>query len=204
MASAPEPYETYIRTAAERYGVPVALLREQLRQESGFNPNAGSPAGAQGIAQFMPATAASMGVDPWNPVSAIDGAARLMSQYLKDYAGDVSKALAAYNAGPGAVAKYGGVPPYAETQDYVRRILAASGTDATVSTQDAAWWNPLDQAGDLAGKVADATVGKLVDVMWDAGRPVLLTGVFVLAGGAVVTLGLWRAVQQTARGAGRG
>lgn len=192
---APEPYESYIRDAASRYGVPVALLREQLRAESGFNPNARSPAGAQGIAQFMPATAAGLGVDPWNPVSAVDGAARLMARYLKDYGGSVEKALAAYNAGPGAVQRYGGVPPYRETQDYVSRIVAAAGVGATVDTADFSLPNPLDVPGDVAG----AVVGKLTDMVWSVGRPVLLTGALVAAGGVVVALGLWRAVQQQSR-----
>lgn len=108
---------------------PDAFVR-QIQQESGFNPNAGSPAGAEGIAQFMPGTAASMGVNPYDPSSALPGAARLMSDLASQFGGDYSKALAAYNAGPGAVqsavAQGGGswlsyMP--AETQNYVAVIM---------------------------------------------------------------------------------
>ncbi len=92
--------------------------------ESGFDPNAGSPAGAQGIAQFMPGTAAAYGLaDPFDPVAAIDAQAHLMSDLLRQF-GSVELALAAYNAGPGAVEPCDCVPPYPETQAYVTRILA--------------------------------------------------------------------------------
>ena len=88
------------------------IFVRQIGAESNFNPKAGSSAGAQGIAQIMPATAKSWKVDPWNPKAALDAAANNMARYLKSYKGDWAKALAAYNAGPGAVAKYGGVPPF--------------------------------------------------------------------------------------------
>ena len=92
--------------------------------ESGFNPGAVSPAGAQGIAQFMPGTAASYGLrDPFDPVAAVDAQAHLMSDLLRQFR-SVPLALAAYNAGPGAVAGCGCVPPYPETRAYVARILA--------------------------------------------------------------------------------
>ena len=100
------------------------LLAAQLQAESGFNPNAVSPAGAQGIAQFMPATARAVGLrDPFDPEQAIDAQARLMSGLLRQF-GTIPLALAAYNAGPGAVQRYNGVPPFAETRAYVARILA--------------------------------------------------------------------------------
>src|SRR6185295_7096832 len=101
-----------------------ALLKGLIRQESGFNPAARSGAGAVGLTQLMPGTAASLGVDPSDPAQAIDGGARYLKQQLDRFGGDVTKALAAYNAGPGAVAKYGGVPPYGETQNYVQRVMA--------------------------------------------------------------------------------
>ena len=104
---------------------PVALLKGLIKQESGFNPSAQSPAGAQGLTQLMPATAAGLGVtDPTDPAQAIEGGARYLRQQLDRFGGDASMALAAYNAGPGAVQKYQGVPPYAETQAYVRTVLA--------------------------------------------------------------------------------
>lgn len=89
--------------AAVSAGIDPNLFERQIKQESGFNPWAVSPAGAEGIAQFMPATAASMGVNPWDPVSALYGAARLMAQNRAMFGGNYAMALAAYNAGPGAV-----------------------------------------------------------------------------------------------------
>ncbi len=110
--------------AAARNDVSASLLAAQLMAESNFNPSAVSPAGAQGIAQFMPATAASYGLrDPFDPIASIGAQARMMSGLLKQF-GSVELALAAYNAGPGAVAACGCVPPYPETQAYVARILA--------------------------------------------------------------------------------
>jgi len=106
-----------------RYQLPHGLLAAVAHTESGGNSAAVSPAGAQGLMQLMPATAHGLGVDPWVPAQAVQGAARLLSNYLKNY-GSVPLALAAYNAGPGAVAQYGGVPPYAETQNYVAKITA--------------------------------------------------------------------------------
>lgn len=118
------PYEAEIATAAARHGIDPALLRAVVRAESGFNPNAVSSAGAQGLTQLMPATAAGLGVtDPFDPAQALDGGAKYLRSQLDAFGGDVTKALAAYNAGPGAVQKYGGVPPYAETQAYVQKIL---------------------------------------------------------------------------------
>ena len=117
------PYGAEIDAAAQRYGIDPALLKGLIRQESGFDPTARSPAGATGLTQLMPGTAASLGVDPSDPAQAIDGGARYLKQQLDRFGGDAAKALAAYNAGPGAVAKFGGVPPYAETQTYVQRVL---------------------------------------------------------------------------------
>ena len=100
------------------------LLVAVARQESGFNAKAVSPAGAQGIMQLMPGTARGLGVtNSFDPAQAIDGATRLLRDLLSEF-GKTELALAAYNAGPGAVKRYGGVPPYAETQNYVRRIMA--------------------------------------------------------------------------------
>lgn len=118
--------------AANKYGVPADLFLAQINHESGFNPNAKSKAGAQGIAQIMPATAKSWGVkDPFNPKEALDAAAKNMASYAKTYGGDWDKALAAYNAGVGAVAKYKGIPPYKETQNYVKAINRGRKSYAT-------------------------------------------------------------------------
>ena len=119
------PYKAEIDAAAAKYGLDPALLRGLIRQESNFNPSAGSPAGAQGLCQLMPGTAAALGcTNPLDPAQSIDAGAKYLRQQLDAFGGDVSKALAAYNAGPGAVQRYGGVPPYAETQNYVRQVQA--------------------------------------------------------------------------------
>lgn len=123
----PDRFRRPILAAAVRWNVSAALLAAQLYAESGFDPNAGSPAGAQGIAQFMPATAAAYGLrDPFDPEAAIMAQAHLMSDLLKQF-GSPALALAAYNAGPGAVSPCNCIPPYAETQAYVAKILAMLG-----------------------------------------------------------------------------
>lgn len=109
--------------AAGKYGLPVSLLAAVARRESNFDTSAVSTAGAQGLMQLMPGTAAGLGVTPFTPRQAIDGAAQLLSGYLHAF-GSVPLALAAYNAGGGAVEQYGGVPPYAQTEAYVRDIMA--------------------------------------------------------------------------------
>jgi soluble lytic murein transglycosylase-like protein len=116
------PYASLFADAGKKYGVDPALLAAVAKAESGFNPNAVSPAGALGLMQLMPETAASLGVNPMNPMQAVDAAARIFRQNLQRF-GSVALAAAAYNAGPGAVVQYGGVPPYAETQNYVREVL---------------------------------------------------------------------------------
>ena len=123
----PAEYRKPILRSAARWGVPPALMAGQLMAESGFDPNAGSPAGAQGIAQFMPGTAASYGLtDPYDPVAAIDAEAHLMHDLLQQF-GSPELALAAYNAGPAPVEACHCIPPYPETQAYVTRILALIG-----------------------------------------------------------------------------
>jgi soluble lytic murein transglycosylase-like protein len=116
------PFAELFNQAGERHGVDPRLLASVAEIESGFNPNAISPVGAGGLMQFMPATATEMGVDAFDPVSAVDGAARYLARDLERF-GRVELALAAYNAGPGAVHAHGGVPPYAETQRYVEKVL---------------------------------------------------------------------------------
>jgi soluble lytic murein transglycosylase-like protein len=119
------PYGAEITAAAERNGLDPALLAGLIKQESGFDPNARSGAGAQGLTQLMPGTAAGLGVtNPLDPAQAIEGGAKYLKQQLDRFGGDTARALAAYNAGPGAVQRFGGVPPYAETQNYVRAVQA--------------------------------------------------------------------------------
>ena len=132
-------FSELINAAAQKYGIDPALLRGLIKQESGFNPNAGSPAGAQGLCQLMPGTAAALGcTNVHDPVQNIDAGARYLRQQLDAFGGDVTKALAAYNAGPGAVKRYGGVPPYAETQNYVRQVQAYADEYRRQSPQPAA------------------------------------------------------------------
>ena len=116
------PYSDLFARAASRHGVDASLLAAVAQQESSFNASAVSPAGAQGLMQFMPATAKGLGVNPLDPASAIDGAAKYLSSLTQQF-GSTDLALAAYNAGPGTVTRHGGIPPYPETQNYVRDVL---------------------------------------------------------------------------------
>jgi hypothetical protein len=121
------PYADLFNAAGAKHGVSPTLLAAMAKTESNFNPRAGSSAGAQGLMQFMPATAAGYGIDPWDPAQAVDGAARYVANSLRQFGGSVEKAVASYNAGAGAVQKYNGVPPYNETQNYVRLVMQRIG-----------------------------------------------------------------------------
>lgn len=115
--------EKIFKEASERWGVPENLLKAVAQAESDFNPKVVSSCGASGVMQLMPETAKSLGVaDVFDPEQNINGGAKYLSGLLKKYGGDVDLALAAYNAGPGNVDKYGGVPPFKETQNYISRI----------------------------------------------------------------------------------
>ena len=123
----PARFRPALRRAAQRYSVSAALLAAQIQAESNFNPYARSPAGAQGIAQFMPGTARQYGLrNPFDPEAAIDAQARLMRDLLRQF-GSVPLALAAYNAGPKPVQDCGCIPPYPETQAYVAKVLGLLG-----------------------------------------------------------------------------
>lgn len=129
-------YRQAARDAARRHGVPEDLFMRVIQQESGFRPDVTSSAGAFGLAQLMPGTAADLGVDPRDPLQNLDGGARYLRQQLDTF-GSPALALAAYNAGPGRVRQYGGIPPFEETQNYVNRILGggAAPLSATMSTR---------------------------------------------------------------------
>lgn len=120
------PYRDLFLAAGQRHDVDPLLLAAVARAESGYDPTAVSPAGAQGLMQIMPATAAGLGVDALDPAQAVDGAARYLAEQLESF-GTVELALAAYNAGPGNVRRYGGIPPFTETRTYVTRVIDFMG-----------------------------------------------------------------------------
>ena len=130
IASAPQPPaskepKAMLREAARRAGLPPEFVESVAQVESGFRPDAVSPKGALGVMQLMPATARTLGADPRDPAQNIDAGTRLLRELLVKYDGDVVKALAAYNAGEGAVDRYQGMPPYNETRWYVKKVIDA-------------------------------------------------------------------------------
>lgn len=126
--TSPADLDAYFQEAADTYNISVDLLKAVAKQESNFQTNIVSSSGAVGVMQLMPSTAAYLGVaDSYDPYQNIMGGAKLLSQLSEHYQGDLSLTLAAYNAGSGAVDTYGGIPPYAETQNFVAKIKASLG-----------------------------------------------------------------------------
>ena len=144
--------DSIFKKAASTYGIPEKILKAVAKTESDFQVTAVSKAGAMGIMQLMPATAKELGVsDPFNPEQNIMGGAKLLASNLKEFGGDLKLALAAYNAGSGAVRKYDGIPPYNETQNYVKKIMADLESDSAID---------INSVLGAAGEAASGFIGE--------------------------------------------
>ncbi|MEW5762278.1 MAG: lytic transglycosylase domain-containing protein [Bacillota bacterium] len=145
LAAGSASFAALFREAEARFELPRGLVEAVARAESGLNPRAVSPAGALGLMQLIPGTARALGVaDPFDPVQNVEAGARYLRQLLDRFGGDLRLALAAYNAGPGTVERYRGVPPYAETRAYVEKVLALmSGKETETETMPAVQSGPI-------------------------------------------------------------
>ncbi len=177
MSYTTEQLKEIARKKARDFGVNEDIFLKLVQSESSWNPRATSEAGAQGLVQLMPATARGLGVsNPYDPVQSLTGGARYLAQQLKRF-GSYDKALAAYNAGPGNVERYGGIPPFKETQNYVKKILGSTGggeaqprAAAKVAQEKA----PVDKGSRLLNTFIDllgATGGRIFGPQSAAPRP---------------------------------
>jgi soluble lytic murein transglycosylase-like protein len=142
-----------VQAASDRHQVDADLINSVIKEESGFNPHARSPKGAQGLMQLMPATASRLGVmDAYEPGVNIEGGTRYLRQLLEQYHGDAIKALAAYNAGPQRVEQYRGIPPYRETRNYVRRVILDFNRKKLAQQKAAAAPPPTERSRQAAKK----------------------------------------------------
>jgi hypothetical protein len=180
----PEQYQSAIIAASARWGVPTALLAAQINQESGFNPNALSPDGAIGIAQFMPGTAASVGLDPHDPMASIDAMAKLMSHYNKEF-GSWEKALIAYHDGPNDIDD-----PGPAARNYVTKIMAVVGDALGIASnaQNPLVPDSLEDTTAVLKKLSDPEFWKRVG-LGAAGFLAVLAGVFFLFGASPKDVG---------------
>lgn len=150
--STPAELEEYFQKAASKYGISINLLKAVAKQESNFDPTAVSSVGATGIMQLMPSTAKELGVENiFNAEQNIMGGAKYLSQLLNSFNGDVSLALAGYNAGPGNVRKYGGIPPFQETVNYVNKVL--SYMEENLSVADSASLQAVTNDNDVVNAI---------------------------------------------------
>lgn len=155
--------DSIITKASEKYNVPASLIKAVCKAESNFNAKAVSCCGAQGVMQLMPSTAKSLGVkDAFNPEQNIMGGTKYLSQLLDKYDGNVTYALAAYNAGSGNVAKYGGVPPFKETQNYIKKITGYL-TDGVTVPATATHTQTTTATANLTVEEVDAEIQEVVD-----------------------------------------
>ena len=171
QASVTTNLDSIFKEAANKYGVSERLLKAIAYTESGFQSNATSSSGAMGIMQLMPSTASAYGVsDPYDAYQNIMGGANLISQLLAKYNGDTSLALAAYNAGSANVDKYGGIPPFSETQNYVQKVLSYMGSDTNTVASASTAETSEDVATTVsnfiaANNISQDTVEKLLTLL---------------------------------------
>lgn len=166
MANTPTDIASLVTNAANKYGVDPNLALAVATQESGLNANAISSAGAIGVMQLMPSTAVGLGVNPNDVYQNIDGGVKYLSQLLNQFNGDISLALAGYNAGPGNVAKYNGIPPFPETQSYVSKILNALGIGGSSVTGDTSGVVSADSNNiDISSNISSSGIGEIAKVV---------------------------------------